>query len=511
MRVFTESEADEARLFSELVHTNPFTPARLEVERALLGDDFEELGPVWSLDPNEDRERKNLTLLRVRAEALVRTVRGRLLQRPRCPTEALLQYQDLLLYTLYERFEDPMYRAIVVPTVVEVGGALFDTFEADFRAGLEPAWAMGLPELSAGHAFAMLWQLRRAFHFIHRRILGGSQVVAGLRAAVWQSVFTHDLRRYRRSLYRRMHEIPTLILGPSGTGKELVAAALGASRYIPFDVAKRRFDAPFEGLFRPIHLAALSESLIEAELFGHEKGAFTGAHLARAGLLEGEGQSSTVFLDEIGEVPASMQVKLLRVLQTRRFHRVGGGEARVFEGKVVAATHRDLAAQIRAGHFREDLYYRLCADVVHTCGLAQQLGGDPGELRQLVAALSLRIVDPEDVPALTDEVVQVIERELGLDYSWPGNMRELEQCIRNVLVRGAYRGADLGSQVDPYAQLMQEIRAGALTADDLLSRYATLVYAQEQSYEGTARRLLIDRRTVKRRVDLDRLAALNKD
>jgi len=508
MSVFDEAGLQQARRFSQLVHTNPFTPERLEVERALLGDAFEDAGRVWSLDPAEDRERSNLGLLRASAEALVRSTRARLLRTPACDPQALNHYEDLVLYTLYERFEDPMYRAITLPSVVEVGGALFDTFADDFRFALEPAWARGLPTMSAGHAFALLWQLRRGFHFIHRRILGASVAAAQLRAAVWQSVFTHNMRRYRRSLFRRMHEIPTLILGPSGTGKELVAEALGSSRFIPFDAEKRRFEASYAATFQPVHLAALTETLVEAELFGHEKGAFTGAHQARAGYLERQGTSYSIFLDEIGEVATSLQVKLLRVLQTRTFQRVGGSEPRTFEGKVIAATHRDLSERIRSGEFREDLYYRLCADVVRTCGLAEQISGDGDELTRLVRALGARMVDAEDLPDLVGEVVDVVQQDLGLDYEWPGNMRELEQCIRNVLVRGRYRPQAPDPDLDAGAAVLREIRQGALTAEELLCRYATMVYAQEGSYEGTARRLQIDRRTVKRRVDLELLAAL---
>ncbi|MCA9552063.1 MAG: sigma-54-dependent Fis family transcriptional regulator [Myxococcales bacterium] len=320
-----------------------------------------------------------------------------------------------------------MFRAIVTPGAPEVGGALYEAFRAAYHEALASAWAVGLPEVPPELAFALLWQLRRGFHFIHRRLLGGSPAAAALRAAVWQSVFTHDLGRYRRGLYGRMHEIPTLILGPSGTGKELVAGAIGASRFIPFDPRKRRFEADHVALFLPVHLAALAESLVEAELFGHDKGAFTGAHQARAGHLEGRDPAFTVFLDEIGEVPLSLQVKLLRVLQTREFFRVGGTEPRRFEGKVIAATHRDLPELVRAGAFREDLYFRLRVLDIRLPPLRER---------------------PEDLPQLADHLLAKACHKVGRSglslspealaamaaHPWPGNVREMENAIERAVI-----------------------------------------------------------------------------
>lgn len=503
--IFEGRGGEQARWFSELVHANPFTPARLQLERRLLGDDFEDAGPAWFLDPAADVERPNVAGLRRLAERLTDGARAALEAGRSSDLEGLRRFEDIVLYVLYERFEDRMYRALLDEAPV---GGLYPEFERARASLLTPAWAAGLQQTPAPLAFALLWQLRRAFQFIHRRILGGAPASAALRAEVWQSVFTHDLRRYRRGLYARMHEIPTLVLGPSGTGKELVAEAIAASRFIPFDAERRRFEQDHRDLFAPVHLASFAETLVEAELFGHAKGSFTGAHQARPGHLEGKSAAFSVFLDEIGDVPLSLQVKLLRVLQTREFFPVGGSEARRFEGKVIAATHRDLPGRIRAGQFREDLYYRLCADVVRTPSLAEVLQGSAAELERLVGALSARVVDAPDRAALVSEVMDTVTGGLGLDYAWPGNIRELEQCIRNVLVRGDYRPPSAPKSDDPLDEVLAGFRAGRLSPDDLLSSYVTVVYAQEGSYEGTARRLQLDRRTVKRRVDAALLAAL---
>jgi DNA-binding NtrC family response regulator len=256
-----------------------------------------------------------------------------------------------------------------------------------------------------------------------------------------------------------------------------------------------------------VNLSALAPTLIESELFGHRRGAFTGALGDREGWLESCDALGTVFLDEIGELEAGVQVKLLRVLQSRQFQRVGETEPRRFEGKLVAATHRDLPAEIAAGRFREDLYYRLCADVIRTPTLREQIADSPDELPGLISLLARRIAGEEDAASLTDEVVAFVDAELGRDYPWPGNVRELEQCVRNVLIRGAYRPA-VRRDDDAGDDLTGALRRGALSADALVRRYCTETYARTGSYEETGRRLGLDRRTVKAKLDHALLARL---
>jgi transcriptional regulator with PAS, ATPase and Fis domain len=330
---------------------------------------------------------------------------------------------------------------------------------------------------------------------------------ARLRAAVWQSIFTCDMRRYRRALYSRMGDITTLITGPSGTGKELVARAIGLSRYIPFDPKAKRFATDFARCFYPINLSALSPTLIESELFGHKKGAFTGAVADRAGFFELCSADGAVFLDEIGDLDPAIQVKLLRVLQTRVFQRIGDPADRRFEGKVVAATNRDPAKEMQEGRFREDLYYRLCSDVIVTPALRDQLEGSPEQLHNLLLFITRRVAGPEEAETLAEEVARWIRENLDPDYAWPGNVRELEQCVRNIMVRKAYQPSKTPA-LKPREVFLHAIGAGSLTADELLQQYCTLVYAETGSYQETSRRLNLDRRTVKTRIDHDFLAAL---
>jgi transcriptional regulator with PAS, ATPase and Fis domain len=307
------------------------------------------------------------------------------------------------------------------------------------------------------------------------------------------------MRRYRRTLYARMGDFASLITGPSGTGKELVARAIALSRYIPFDGQRMTFEDEFSGLFHPINIAALPGTLVESELFGHRRGSFTGAIQDKRGWLEACTPLGSVFLDEIGDLDPSIQVKLLRVIETRTFFAVGDTVGRKFQGKLIAATNRDLSRAIDQGRFREDLYFRLCSDLIVTPSLSQQIRESPGVLRDLVLFMARRVAGPE-AASLAAEAQEWILSSLGPGYEWPGNYRELEQCVRNLLIRKDYRPPH-ARRPESASDLFQPASAGKLTAAELLSRYCTLVYARTGSYEETARRLDIDRRTVKSKID----------
>jgi DNA-binding NtrC family response regulator len=347
------------------------------------------------------------------------------------------------------------------------------------------------------HQLASFYQIVRALRAIEGLLVGSSASAIRLRSAIWQSVFTIDLRRYRRTAYRTLDDVPTLITGPSGSGKELVARAIGYSRYVPFDVAARRFTVDPRTAFHALNLSALSPTLIESELFGHRRGAFTGAQEDRAGWLESCPAGGAVFLDEIGEISPDIQVKLLRVIESRTFQRLGETKPRPFIGKIVAATNRDLGREMRAGRFREDLYYRLCADMLTTVSLTQGFRETPGERRALIRHVAGRLVGESEADELTLQVESVVRNNLGEDYGWPGNFRELEQCVRNVLIHGDYKpAAGRSAEADP-DDLSRGLRAGAFTAEELLRRYVRIVYDDSGSLLETARRLDLDRRTVR--------------
>lgn len=483
-----------ARAIAGLTTANPFDEARVALERDALDKQFVGPAVAWSFDPLAKEVRPNVAAIDDRAEGVLAKMKSALASGAKPIDEERRLFDDVVLHLAFSRFEDDFFRVLTDGAPVD----FFGRFEAYLQDTRE---APGVPRLERDeveHLFALFFQLRRGFHFTYRRILGASRPAARLRAAVWQSIFTHDLDRYRHVLYDRMQDVPTLVVGPTGTGKELVASAIGRARFIPWNREKGRFEADFAATFVPLNLAALSPTLIESELFGHRRGAFTGAVADREGYLERPTAHATVFLDEIGELDPALQVKLLRVLQTRTFVRLGDPTERRFEGKIVAATHRDLGRRIDEGAFREDFYYRLCADRIETPTLASQLADDPEELDRVVLAVAHRVAGPRLAESLAAETVEAIDRDLGRAYAWPGNMRELEQCVRSVLVRRSYTPAFTGPAP---AGLFDDAERGALTADELLGRYCTLVYLQSGSYEEAARRLLLDRRTVKRRVD----------
>ena len=506
--LFSESERGFVGAVARLAYGNPFLPERLEAERAALGPDFDPAGTLWH-SPGEPAPAPNVVTIAARSGALMETARARLADGVRPQGEERAGYADLVLYGLYERHQAALYALVRDPESAGGRVVAYAAFRRDLAHYLEGPGVVEIPGArEAGHLFAVCAQVRRAFHHIYANILGESAPTRRLRAAIWQSIFTQDPRLYRRALYARLGDIPTLVTGPSGTGKELVARAIGLARYIPFDPATERFAEPAGGAFVPLNLSALAPTLIESELFGHRRGAFTGALQDRQGWFESCPAGGTVFLDEIGEVDPAIQVKLLRVLQTRTFQRLGDTEDRRFLGKLVAATNRDLEAWIAAGRFREDLYYRLCADLIEMPTLAERLRDTPGELRTLCRVIAGRVVGEDEADAVAARAEAWIATHLGPTYPWPGNVRELEQCVRNLVIRGHYRPRRPSPAADPRQALWHGVATGALDGDAVLRRYCTLVYAETGSYSETARRVGLDRKTARRKVDAAWLAAL---
>ena len=492
MAVFSQSERRFLQATASLGYSNPFLPERIAWERAALGREYLEAEPVWSVSvADPDADLPNIVKIYQKLETLIESLHGRLAAARDLQPEDLAAYEDSVHSLLYQRYYSSFCQAGA--HVASGRWHFYRQFLADWNRYLVLPGARFETSLRPAHVFACFHQIQRAFQAIFYAIIGSSMPAARLRASIWQSIFTHDMRRYRRTLYRRMSDFPTLITGPSGTGKELVARAIAGSRYIPFDPERLEFsDRPGDTFFA-INVAALSPALIESELFGHRRGSFTGAITDRKGWLEGCPPLGTVFLDELGEMDLLLQVKLLRAIETRRFSAVGDTAVREFRGKLIAATNRDLRDEIRNHRFREDLYYRLCADLIRTPSLREQIDASPAVLRELTLFMVRRVAGDEAEDCLA-EVQQWIGKHLPADYSWPGNYRELEQCVRNVMIRGAYQPVTGERVEDAFSANFQ---AGKLKADEVLAYYAALVYRQAGSYEEAARRLGLDRRTVK--------------
>jgi two-component system, NtrC family, response regulator HydG len=280
-----------------------------------------------------------------------------------------------------------------------------------------------------------------------------------------------------------------LITGESGTGKELIAAALHRSQ---------RCEEPFVA----INCAAVPAPLLESELFGHVRGAFTDASASRPGLFVQAGRG-TLFLDEIGEMPLEMQVKLVRVLQERKVRPVGSDEEAPFEARIVASTHRDLATEVKTKRFRKDLYYR-----INVVTIAMPPLRDRGHDVLVLAQYFLR-----RIALRTGKAVRAINApasRLLLDYDWRGNVRELENCIERAVAlcrADEITPDDLPGRLREYQVsrfVVADSPADLVTLDEMERRYVRQVLSSVGGNKSSAARVLgIDRRSVYRRLTPD--------
>jgi DNA-binding NtrC family response regulator len=284
-------------------------------------------------------------------------------------------------------------------------------------------------------------------------------------------------------------EATVLVTGESGTGKELVARALHQK--------SRRNAGPFVA----INCAALPETILESELFGHVRGAFTDARLAKQGLLVGA-SGGTLFLDEIGEMTPSTQVKLLRALQERTVRPVGGDQEIPFDARIVAATNRDLETDVAEHRFREDLYYRVNVVRVHVPPLRAR-----GNDILLIAQAFIERFAQRSGKAIRGITSQAAEKLLA--YDWPGNVRELQNCVERAIALTQFEEVtvdDLPAKVRDYraTQLLlpTENPAELLSIDELERRYVLRVLRTMNGNKTlTAQVLGLDRRTLYRRLE----------
>ena len=296
-----------------------------------------------------------------------------------------------------------------VPVIVYTGTGSYDRCVQALRLGAYGFIDKAEPMERVVHEIETAlerWRLRAEVTSLRRQLgretslVGGSAAMAELRAAI-----------------AKVAPIPSqvLIAGESGTGKELVARDL------------HRFGAHPSGPFVAINCAALPESLVESELFGHERGAFTGAIGTRKGAFEAA-ERGTLFLDEIGELPLQPQAKLLRVLEERQVTRLGGTRPIAIEARIVAATNRDLEAEVRAGRFREDLYFRLAVHTLRVPPLRDRLSDVPELVDQFVTGICARF-------GIKRKKVAPDALDLLMGYEWRrNNVRELRNIVERMII-----------------------------------------------------------------------------
>jgi transcriptional regulator with GAF, ATPase, and Fis domain len=284
------------------------------------------------------------------------------------------------------------------------------------------------------------------------------------------------LRELQRNILRAAKANSTvLIIGETGTGKELVARAVHQN-------------SPRAGqLFMAVNCAALTDALLESELFGHEKGAFTGAFAQKKGRLE-VAAGGTVFLDEIGEMPFQLQAKLLRVLQERQMERVGGTQPIKLDIRLIAATNRNLEEEVRAGRFRQDLYYRLNVVTLKTPPLRERQGDIPALAMQFASKFGAQC--GRRITGISPEAEAYL-----MHYSWPGNIRELENALECAAVLGSsdiIQLEDLPESVREIAQPAEVVRAPGLQDAIDRAKHQAVAQAFQQAkndHAGAARLL----------------------
>jgi len=296
-------------------------------------------------------------------------------------------------------------------TIIHSAHVDLRTAVAATRAGVHDVMQKPVPEEQLAVRIRELAMERRAARQLEPDAASPGPDSAALERLVGSSTNANELREHIRRV-AQFRDVPVLIQGATGTGKELVAQAVHA------------LTCPHEP-FVSVNCAAVPEQLFESELFGHEAGAFTSARAPRVGLFE-EAGNGTLFLDEIGEMPLALQAKLLRVLEIRQFRRVGGTRTRVFSARVVSATNRTLNSSL-GGALRPDLFFRLAGYAVRTPALVDRLADLPALAQHFINEFSVR----HGVMGLSFSADAM---DTLLAHSWPGNIRELKAVVENTAI-----------------------------------------------------------------------------
>lgn len=483
MNILQAEQRDFFTQISELAFVNPFSEQRERADSHLLNIAPRSLNSCQRIERMQE-------LLETRLKQLQPLSEFRLDAYPGKDREILeyawLFYQFHRFQPHFSQFIDAQQRAGDEPLELFFAGDLIDCFRRTGFSDIETTKYIGL-----------FYQLQRGYYFINDSLSGDCSSIIELRMRLWNNIFTFNPHWYLDHLLGRMEEFSTLLLGATGSGKSLVAHAIGCSGFIPFDLQTRRFRESFTRSFQAINLAQYPASLLESELFGHKKGAFTGAIDNHQGLFARCSAYGAVFIDEIGDIDIPTQVKLLNVIQDRTFSPVGSHEKRRFSGRVISATNRDIEQLRRDGQFRDDLYYRLCSDVIVVPSLRQRLAQNPAELNTLIAGLLQRVIAHPDAN-LVRRIEKRIRASVPEDYSWPGNVRELEQCIRRICLTGSYHAGQCRQREDRQSTQTWQENSDEISAQQLLRNYCRLLYDRHGSYEAVARITRLDRRTAKK-------------
>ena len=480
-KIFNTSDLSFFQKVSAIAFTNPFDNYRDKL--------FKEISEDYSFQ-SSDKNRQNaylkvlskLDILKQQNKANLKNFLG----------DELFIIKYVFLFEIYHKYLDEFDALILEQNKIEnsVNVKFADNLTGDLLK-------RGFKQSEAIIYLAFFYQYRRAFYFIDRGIIGNSKCMIQYRRSLWNNVFTCDISLYEKTLFNQMDDFSTLFLGETGSGKGAGASAVGKSRFIPYDKTNNKFKESFSKSFVEINLSEFPETLIESALFGHKKGAFTGAISDNNGIFDKCSSFGSIFLDEIGDLSIPIQIKLLNVLQGRFYSPVGSHEKRIFSGRIIAATNQSLTKLRRENKFRNDFFYRLCSDIINVPSLRERINENTLELEELINHCVIKITKDRNSTLVT-KVLDVIHTQLPKEYLWPGNVRELEQCIRRIIINGSYKGDDIFAEIDKNSDFYSLFESGNLKAMDVLAGYCSFIYKKFGTYDEVSKRSGLDRRTVKK-------------
>ncbi len=464
-----------AEAIFQLGRINPFSDARAQWEREALGED--EASDVRA------------ALAEV-ADELADYLRQILSRQAATPREREW-YAGVVFYTLRQR-----YRSALVESWEARAGdgepppplTVYDDFLRDYE-GYFRVCGPPMPEVeTAAHLFACADQIARTEQALDSSMVGDSLPVRRLRAAVWQSVFTFDALRHRRFLYKALERAPILVRSPAGAEGRAVAEAIGTSRYLAFDPDVRRFEPGPQVETVPL----ATTHTFDVSLYGQ--------HRVGAGAFGSAGRG-TVVLEDLEMLPAIEQRELARVVETRRFRPVGAPADEIFEGRIVCTTQVDIGAEVASGSFDRTLFLHLRGDTVVVPTLRERLDDDKAELHELVRRTLTNTIPELYLDDVAQEVHDQIVKGRGNDWPWPGNLLELQQCVRMVLIEGRCVSPDANSRMPSPAGRFVALEQGNMSLAEVAYQYCRHVWELQGTYKAAAEVLGIDWRTVKNYVE----------
>jgi hypothetical protein len=299
----------------------------------------------------------------------------------------------------------------------------------------------GMARSVALHYLAIYYQMRRARYFLNRTMIGNSVSMEKLRHDLWNSIFTHDFSLYERFLWDRIRELSTLFVGAAGSGKRTAAAAVSYCSYIPFVENLESFAESFVGCFIPVRVGQYTGLRLESELFGHKKMSYSEALENYQGVFSRCSPAGTIFLDNICDVALPVQARLESVVQDHTFTPVGDQAFYNFPGRLMAAAQGKVAAIRAEGRLRDGLYLHLGVNTISIPSLQHCLQENPADLELLIVHI-LRKYTEQSATQLVGRVIERMHEHIGIGYAWPGNLLELEQIVKRILMVSHYESKD---------------------------------------------------------------------